>query len=232
MKKKRLIALGLTVAMTFAITGCSAKKTSSEDTKETAAVEEKKETDPSSEESVEEPEFTTRDLSSVPTPMKNILEVGYDFQGALVSKLGFSADDIRKTNPSKMHNQHAFNGIYILYTNADEPRLECMIYDNPQQAREEFENYYSTFNESFLADSFDGDYQACLEEEYGYIVLDGEKSGARIFGDYYATSEVYGGIYYADNILIIAMPKNEIKNTRVKDVISRLGLPMADGTNT
>ena len=48
----------------------------------------------------------------------------------------------------------------------------------------------------------------------------------------HAISEVYAGLYYADNTVILIMPKNDVTNDRVKEVISLLGLPMADGNNT
>ena len=95
------------------------------------------------------------------------------------------------------------------------------------------DEYYNPFNETFQPDRFKGEYQCVLEDDHGYIVVNGTDSCASIFGDFYRFgNEVYAGVYYEGRTLVIIMPKNDVPNTRVEEVIKLLGLPTADGENT
>ena len=216
MKKNRMILLVLALATSIAFSGCG----ETESSKKRKIV------------SDETPDITSRDESGVSTPKEIITELGAGFQETVVSKLSIDSADIKSLDPSTMPNANAYEGEYFYCANSDEPQIECFVYDDAQQARSYFVDSYNKFNKSFHPENFEGQYQACLEEDHGYIVIDGSNSGTTVFGDRHATSEVYAGLYYADNTVILIMPKNDVTNDRVKEVISLLGLPMADGNNT
>ena len=203
---KNVVAVTLAFAMAFSLIGCGkAKDIDDEDEKE----------------EVEE--------ETSGNGMEDLIK---DFPGTASERLGISEDDINEYDPSEMHNDHAFEGAYYVCAGSDMPAIECAVYDDPDEARETFEEYYSNFNEQFNEDNFDGDYECFFEDDQGYIVIDGSNSGTRIFGDRFATGDVYAGVYFEDNTVIVIMPRNDVDNSTVEDVISDLGLPMANGDNT
>ena len=203
---KNVVAVTLAFAMAFSLIGCGkAKDIDDEDEKE----------------EVEE--------ETSGNGMEDLIK---DFPGTASERLGISEDDINEYDPSEMHNDHAFEGAYYVCGGSDMPAIECAVYDDPDEARETFEEYYSNFNEQFNEDNFDGDYECFFEDDQGYIIIDGSNSGTRIFGDRFATGDVYAGVFYEDNTVIVIMPRNDVDNSTVEDVISDLGLPMANGDNT
>ena len=203
---KNVVAVTLAFAMAFSLIGCGkAKDIDDEDEKE----------------EVEE--------ETSGNGMEDLIK---DFPGTASERLGISEDDINEYDPSEMHNSHAFEGSYYICGGSDLPAIECAVYDDPDEARETFEEYYSNFNEQFNEDNFDGDYECFFEDDQGYIVIDGSNSGTHIFGDPFATGEVYAGVYFEDNTVIVIRPRNDVDNSTVEDVISDLGLPMANGDNT
>ena len=159
-------------------------------------------------------------------------QLAQDFGGTLQDKLGASADEINATDASQMHNANAYEGTYYIYTNGDMPDVESRVYDNADEAREYFEEIYDIFSQAF-GSGFDGDCQYALNDNSGYIVVDGSLAGCNIFGDRYMRGEeIYAGLYYYDNAVMVVMPRNDAGNSDVEDTISRLGLPMANGENT
>ena len=159
-------------------------------------------------------------------------EIAQDFGGTLQDKLGASADDIHSEDASEFHNANAYEGTYYICTDSDMPTLESRVYNDADEAREYFEEIYDIFTQAF-GDGFDGDCQYALNDNSGYIVVDGSLSGSNIFGDRYMSGEeLYAGLYYYDNAVIVIAPRNDAGNSEVEDVISRLGLPMANGENT
>lgn len=159
-------------------------------------------------------------------------ELAQDFGGTLQDKLGASADDIRATDASEMQNANAYEGTYYIYTDGDMPSVECRVYDNADEARESFEEIYDIFTQAY-GENFDGECQYALNDNSGYIVVDGSLAGSNIFGGRYMSGEeLYAGLYYYDNAVMVVMPRNDAGNSDVEDTISRLGLPMANGENT
>ena len=162
-----------------------------------------------------------------------VAKLANDYSARIQDRLGVSGDDIREMDPSEFPNANAFEGEYYLCTDGDLPSIDCRVYNDAQEAREEFESYYDSFTAAFDEDAFDGDCQSCLENDHGYIVVDGSIPGVDIFGSVYRTgAEVYAGVYYSDNTVVFIMPRNDISNSDVEEVISLLELPMADGSNT
>lgn len=204
---KNVVAVTLAFAMAFSLIGCGkAKDIDDEDEKE----------------EVEE--------ETSGNGMEDLIK---DFPGTASERLGISEDDINEYDPSEMHNDHAFEGAYYICAGSDLPAIECAVYDDPDEARDAFEEYYRTFNEQFREENFQGEYLCFYEGDRGYIVIAGTNSGTHIFGDYYAVgNEVYAGVYYEANAVITIKPRNNVDNSTVEDVISDLGLPMANGDNT
>lgn len=159
-------------------------------------------------------------------------EIAQDFGGTLQDKLGASADDILSEDASEFNNANAYEGTYYICTDSDMPAIESRVYDNADEAREYFEGIYDIFSQAY-GDGFDGDCQYALNDNSGYIVVDGPVSGGNIFGERYMFGDdLYAGLYYYDNAVIVITPRNDAGNSEVEDVISRLGLPMANGENT
>ena len=159
-------------------------------------------------------------------------DLAQDFGGTLQDKLGASADEIRTSDASEIPNANAYEGTYYIYTNGDMPSVESRVYDNADEAREAFEETYEIFTQAF-GDGFDGECQYALDDNSGYIVVDGSLAGSNIFGGRYMSGEeLYAGLYYYDNAVMVVMPRNDAGNADVEDTISRLGLPMANGENT
>ncbi len=206
-KLKDVVAISLVFAMAFSLIGCGKAREKADEDDETEVDEE----------------------ASV-DGMKDLIR---DFPGIASERLGISESYINEYDPSEMNNEHAFEGVYYICGGNDMPRIECAVYDDPDEAREVFEEYYTTFNEQFREENFHGEYLCFYEDIRGYIVINGSDSGTHIFGDRYASgSEVYAGVYYEDNAVILIMPRNDVDNSTVEDVISDLGLPMANGDNT
>lgn len=163
-----------------------------------------------------------------------IQKISKDYAGYLQDKFGIPEDKVRKMDPNDPLNSHPYNGEYYICIDRNMPAMECFVYDNADEAREYFVTRYDIFNERFDEEHFQGNCQAELKDNSGYIVINGTDSGVGIFGDQYAHSGImlYAGIYYSGNTVLVIMPRNEISVDRVQEIISIMGLPMADGTNT
>lgn len=160
-----------------------------------------------------------------------VIELCKDYKGYLADKLGVSESDIMESDASTFQNANAYEGTYYLCSDGSLPSMDCRVYDNADEAREYFEDCYDSFTESFSGENCEAEY--LLEDDYGYIVVDGSISGCQTFGNRYSTgAEIYAGIYYAENTIVVIMPRNDISNGEVEEVISHLGLPMANGENT
>lgn len=164
-----------------------------------------------------------------------VQQLAKNYAGYLQDKFGVSEDKVKKYGPGDPlnTNPNRDKGNYYICTDKNMPTMMCFIYNDAKDAREYFVSCYDICNERFDEEHFQGDYQVALKDDSGYIVINGIDSGVGIFGDQYAVgNELYGGLYYDGNVVLMIMPRNEIAVDRVKYIISTMGLPMADGTNT
>ena len=228
-KFKKALAVLIASAFVFALAGCGKSKETTKKEKTQTKTEEK-EKDESSKAESEESEII-KDLSSFDAAMEGLSQ---DFAGYLENKLGITSAKIKEDDPAKLTRELAFSGKYYMLTDKEEPRLECLVYDSEKEALNAFMDiYYNPFNETFQKDQFLGGYKCVLEDGHGYIVVDGSDLGTSIFGDRYRSgNKIYAGIYYEGSTIVIIMPKNDVSNDRIEEVIKLLGLPAADGENT
>ena len=172
-------------------------------------------------------------LAGCSSGKKAVDELAQDYPGYIHDKLGVDEGDLDEIDASTLQPAFAFEGSYYYINNGDYPSADCRVYDNADEAREEFETYYDAFNEAFDEASVDGEYECCLGDDYGYIVVDGSFPGVAIFGNRARTdSGFYAGVYYSGNTVVAVIPRNDLTGSDVENVISRLGLPMANGQNT
>ncbi|MBO4927709.1 MAG: hypothetical protein J5379_05605 [Clostridiales bacterium] len=233
-KFKNVAAILMVSALILASVGCGkSKETTKKEKKEkketSAEVIEKDETE--EEATTSENEEVIEDASTFDAAMEAMSQ---DFYGYVQEKLGANPDKIHETDAAELTKEMAYSGKYYALSDKEEPRLDCCVFDSEKEALNRFmDEYYNPFNETFKPDMFKGEYQCVLEEGHGYIVVNGTDTCTTIFGDFYRSGrEVYAGVYYEGNTIVIIMPKNNVKNERVEEVMKLLGLPTADGENT
>lgn len=108
-------------------------------------------------------------------------------------------------------------------------RLNAFIFEDEDDARNVFEDYYDMFEDTFnVNDQFEGDYDEEFEDDYGYITLEGDNAGTTIFGDRYMYGGICGGIYYAGHMVILIYPEGPDARHDVEDLIDAFGYPYAD----
>lgn len=111
----------------------------------------------------------------------------------------------------------------------DRARLNAYIFDDEDDARDMFEDYYDQFEETFnVNDQFEGDYDEEFEDDYGYITLEGDNAGATIFGDMYVYGGICGGIYYRGHMVIVICPEGPDSRHDVEDLVAAFGYPYVD----
>ena len=155
----------------------------------------------------------------------SVSDLAKDFKGVVHDKLGVAEESIKEMDPGTFQNAHVHEGKYYVCNASDVPLIDCDIYDDANEARECFKEYYDAFVEAY-GDGYTGSYQYCLKDDYGYIVVDGTVPGYDAFGSRFASGgEICAGIYYSDNAVIRIMPRND-DGESCRNAISRLGLPM------
>lgn len=232
-KFKNVAAILMVSALILASAGCGKSK---ETTKKEKKEKEQTKTEESEKEESEEEETTSEneevieDASTFDAAMEAMSQ---DFSGYVQEKLGANPDKIHETDAAELTREMAYSGKYYALADKEEARLDCLVFDSEKDALNRFmDMYYNTFNETFKPDMFKGEYQCVLAEGHGYIVVNGTDTCTTIFGDFYRFGkEVYAGVYYEGNTIVIIMPKNNVKNERVEEVMKILGLPTADGEN-
>ena len=237
-KFKNVAAILMVSALVFAFTGCGKSKETTKKVKKSTKAEETEkdedidpETTSESEEQMVSGDDEIEDASSFDAAMEALAS---DCSGYLQEKIGADPEKIHETDASTLSGKYAFSGKYYALADKNDVNLSCCVFDSEKDALNFFmDEYYNPFNETFQPDRFKGEYQCVLEDGHGYIVVNGTDSCASIFGDFYRFgNEVYAGVYYEGRTLVIIMPKNDVPNTRVEEVIKLLGLPTADGENT
>lgn len=163
---------------------------------------------------------------------KALVAMGEDFPGYLHEKLEVPVEKVRELDPSEFHNSFAFDGKYYICVVGDECTVQFCIYDDETKARTFFEERYNKFVNTLNKDFFEGEYQNYYKDGYGYYVVNGKDLGTNVFGDLYVSGvELYAGVYYYGNTLLMVQPSKNVGNDKVGETISRLGLPMANGNN-
>lgn len=232
-KFKNVAAILMVSALILASAGCGKSK---ETTKKEKKEKEQTKTEESEKEESEEEETTSEneevieDASTFDAAMEAMSQ---DFSGYVQEKLGANPDKIHETDAAELTREMAYSGKYYALADKEEARLDCLVFDSEKDALNRFmDMYYNPFNETFKPDMFKGEYQCAMENGHGYIVVNGSDLGVGIFGDMYRSGkEIYAGYYYEGKTIVIIMPKNNVKNERVEEVMKLLGLPTASGEN-
>lgn len=111
------------------------------------------------------------------------------------------------------------------YYYIDNGILEYYKFDDEEGAREFFEDYYyDEFEDMIEDDDFEGNRSNGLSNSRGYIIVNGECDGSDFWED---IDEAYGGIYWVDNIVVVAMMDSD-KKSDIKDMdafLDEIGYP-------
>lgn len=93
--------------------------------------------------------------------------------------------------------------------------------DDIDDAAEEFEDLYDEFVDGIEDEGFDGNVSYDIGDGYGYVLLDGT-----IRSEYY-DEHVYGGIYWAENTMLIVSTEGDSSSSRedVDALLNALGYP-------
>lgn len=111
------------------------------------------------------------------------------------------------------------------YYYLDDGILEYYEFDDEEGAREFFEDYYyNEFEDMIEDDDFEGSRSSGLSGSRGYIIVNGECDGSEFWAE---IDEAYGGVYWVDNIVVVAM-MNSDKKSDIKDMdafLDAIGYP-------
>lgn len=143
----------------------------------------------------------------------------------LEDDLGIDEDEIYTYENHR--EQNGLPDAEIVTARYGDARINAMFIDDPDEAKQEFDNYYDEFTDSFDANGqFDGNYVYENSDDYGYIVVNGTDIGTQVFGSRFATGEVYIGLYYTGSMLIAVTPEDMDGDLDdVGEVIASLGFP-------
>ena len=149
------------------------------------------------------------------------------FVAVMTDKLGIPDSDIYSAR-NEGDNEHPAADVYTtVYKNA---RINAYFCDDAKAAKKEFDDMWSDFDASFNQhDQFNGNFIGSnTEDDFGYIVINGDNSEVSIFGSIFATGHMHAGLYYSGSMLVMIMPAQMDGTTdEVTDVISALGFPDA-----
>lgn len=208
---KRFIVVALAFSMVLSIAACNSESVNT------------------TEETTTEQQTEIATETSIEAEQSRFTEVEMPFKERLINMLGISSEDITITDGSSL-SYNAFEGEY-LWVSHDGTAIQCVVYDDTEEAVGAFEEFYNKFLENFDLLGFDGEYVYVRNEDYGFVVVNGSNPGTNIFGDRNVSgNEFYYGMYLYDNeVITIFNMESNIEGT--SEVIRLLGLPMADGTN-
>lgn len=114
---------------------------------------------------------------------------------------------------------------YIV-ANYNDTMITVSFFEAKEDAKEIFDASYSEFEDSFNQNGlFDGDYITANENDYGYIVVDGENMGSDFLGDRYSAGEVSVAMYRSGAMVIAIQPTLGSDLENVDKVIDALGYP-------
>ncbi len=98
-------------------------------------------------------------------------------------------------------------------------------FEDEEAARDFFEDeYYKDFEDMIDDGDFEGSHSSGLNNSRGYILFEGEADGD---GEWEETDEIYGGIYWTENMVIMAIAYSD-KKSDIEDMnefLDMLGLP-------
>lgn len=98
-------------------------------------------------------------------------------------------------------------------------------FEDEEAALDFFEDkYYKDFEDMIEDDDFEGSHSSGLNNSRGYILFEGEADGE---GEWEDTDEIYGGIYWTENMVILAIANSD-KKSDIEDMnefLDMLGLP-------
>ena len=111
------------------------------------------------------------------------------------------------------------------YDYSDELYIDYFEFDDEEAALEFFEDeYYKDFEDMIEDDDFEGSRSSGLSSSRGYIIVNGECDGD---GFWTEIDEAYGGIYWVDNIVVVAVINSD-KKSDIEDMdafLDMIGLP-------
>lgn len=98
-------------------------------------------------------------------------------------------------------------------------------FEDEEAALDFFEDkYYKDFEDMIDDGDFEGSHSSGLNNSRGYILFEGEADGE---GEWEDTDEIYGGIYWTENMVILAIANSD-KKSDIEDMnefLDMLGLP-------
>lgn len=142
-------------------------------------------------------------------------------------ELDIEEDDIHVTEMEEGVNPA--DGLLIT-TKYNDIRINVVLFDDADDALDTFQDRYDMFNDTFDRQGiFEGNYDSDFEDNWGYIVVNGENTGSGIFGDILASGPIYAGIYYIDSMIIVVAPEpgSDINVDDMNKVLDALGYPKA-----
>ncbi len=115
---------------------------------------------------------------------------------------------------------------YYVFTGSNgKSSFRIAIYEDEDDAADEFEDLLDNFQDDKDDDCFSGRSRYVSGKSSGYIVLNGEADDD---GDFFTEDEYYyGGIYWADNMIIWVLADKDKDNARedVRAFLKAFGLP-------
>ena len=141
--------------------------------------------------------------------------------------------DIRKKDMMVHEKDTKFDGVdveYLTFTE-DGPNSYCYIrYEDAEDAMEEFENKYNSFEDILDDKAFDGDNKMMLTKDQGYLILNGDLDEGTEFDGltfYMGDTEYYGGFYVNKNVYIEVYSLNGDRSDKEKidAILKELNLP-------
>lgn len=158
-------------------------------------------------------------MLSVASCAKSVKKVDKDKFEAALEKVKIDDDDLYENKNGTRDGYDydrtisAYDGnciyVYIEFEDAD----ECKEYFDDE--------IYDEFEDLKKDKDFDGKLQMHTGAHSGYVIFNGEADGDDVDGD------VYGGIYFRDNVLVMVMcysdKKSDIED--IQTVLKALGLP-------
>lgn len=110
---------------------------------------------------------------------------------------------------------------YVGYWN-DSNDIYMYVYDDADDARENFDFYTEAFQGTIADGEFDGDYTLADSGNEGYIIFNGECDS----WDFY-DGDIYGCIFLKDNTIMSVMTHDasQSRNDKIEDFLEELDLP-------
>lgn len=145
----------------------------------------------------------------------------------LEDKLDIDDDDIHS---AELERGQAPADCVNITTRYNDVRINVVLFEDADDAQEIFEARYKIFEDTFDQQGiFEGNYDNAYEDNWGYVVINGEDMTCGIFGDIFYSGPIYAGIYYTDTMMVTVTPDPgcDIDEDDINDVLEAFGFPQA-----